>query len=136
MSGLPFFGFVFSSLGFSCRRRVCSPFFLKDTDQVVTGHTPTLAPCWSCSFSLFCPRRMYVIAHFGRASFLFWCFLRVPFWALGILEFFNSLGTSWGLSSLAPLRPLSRTRGGKGVCVESLLSFLFFPFCRVCGCTH
>ena len=87
---------------------------------------PTLAPFWSCSFSFFCPRRMCVIAHFGRASLLFWCFLGVPFWALRVLVFLDSLGTSWGLSSLAPSEaPFSDAR--RQGCLRRF-SFVVFVF--------
>ena len=69
---------------------------------------------------------MCVIAHFGRASLLFWCFLGVPFWALRVLVFLDSLGTSWGLSSLAPSEaPFSDAR--RQGCLHRF-SFVVFVF--------
>ena len=129
-----FFGFVPSSSGFSCRRRVCSPFFLRDTDQVVTGHTPHWHLFGLVPFPFFCPRRMCVIAHFGRASLLFWCFLGVPFWALrvfGVFGFSRNFVAPWGLSSLAPSEApfsLSRTRHARRQGCLRRFSFVVFVF--------
>ena len=67
MSGLLFFGFVLSSFGFFRRRRFSPLFFLRDRDQVVTGHPShalvLLVPFLVCVPPLFC------FARFGRASF-------------------------------------------------------------------
>ena len=51
------------------RGRRFSPFFLRDTDQAVTGHPRTRL--FGFSFSLFVSRRTFCFALFGRAS----CFL-------------------------------------------------------------
>ena len=58
------------------------------------------------------------------------------FWALRVLEFWilSELRGAWARSP--PLRPLSWTRGGKGVCVDSPLLFLFFPFFVVFAAAH
>ena len=97
--------------------------FLKDTDQVATGHPHTRL--FVCSFSLFVSRRAFCFALFGHAS----CFL----------AFFSGchsgarafLGFSWnlrGLSSLAPSEaPFLGTRGGKGFPVLLLPCFSFSP---------
>ena len=45
-----------------------------------TPHTPP-ARVVVFLFFFFCPRRFVLFACFGRASFLFWGFFGVPFWA-------------------------------------------------------
>ena len=124
MSGLPFLGLFSLPQGF----RVDDVFALLFERCRSGSHRthPTLAPFWYCSFSFFCPRRMRVIAHFGRASLLFWCFLGVPFRALRVLVFLDSLGNSWGLSSLAPSEaPFSDAR--RQGCLRRF-SFVVFVF--------
>ena len=95
MSGLPFLG-SFSLSWFSV---VVVSVFLRDTAQVVTGHTPH-APFWSVSF-VFVPAAL-VTTRSGRASFLsgvlsgclsgpraFWRFCRI-------------LSVLWGLETTRP----------------------------------
>ena len=67
LSGLFFFGFVLSS-GFFVDVVFSRFFFLRDRDQVVTGH-PLTRTCFACSFSFCCP-----------AAFLF-----RPFWPCVLL---------------------------------------------------
>ena len=113
MSGLVFFGCLRSSFGFFAVVVFFSSFFLRETAQVVTGHTPTRT-CFVCPCSFYCP------AAFACSPFLAvrpasWCF---PWGAiLGPTRFWDSPGT--------PLRPFLWTRGGKGVLVASFCCFRF-----------
>ena len=113
MSGLLFFGFVLSSLGFFADVVfvfVCF-FLLRDKAQVITGHTLTRT-CFACSF--LCPAAFVCFAHFGRASRF-----GVPFWAPCL----------FGILLVLALRPLFLgTQGGKGF-PGFVLSLFFFPFC-------
>ena len=135
MSGLPFLGFVLSSLGFSYRRRVCSTFFLRDTDQVVTGHTPTFAP-----FGLV-PFPFLSLPHVCHRPFwpcvpLFLVFSRGAI--LGPARF-GVFGFSRNFVGLELARPLWGPFLGR----EAARPFALIPFCRFCfsplsclGCTH
>ena len=87
-------------------------------------------------FSVFRPRRICVIARSGRASFLFWCFLGLPFWALRVLELLDSIGISWGLSSLAPSKAFFLRRKAAGVFVSILLCCFAFPLLSRLLCTR
>ena len=97
----------------------CS-FRSRDTDQVVAGHTPTLAPFWSVVFFLFVPPRLVCRP--------FWPCVLYP----GVFSGCHSwprvvLGISWNLgvlSLLAPSEALFWMQGGKGVS-----SLLFCGFC-------
>ena len=61
---------------FRRRRRL---FFLRETAQVVTGHTPRRTLCFfPCSFC--CPAAL-VCSPFLAVRPASWCFLGVPFWA-------------------------------------------------------
>ena len=80
----------------------------------------------SVCFFLFVSRRSCVIACFGHASFLPQFFLMAPFWAIVGA---NSLGTSWGLSSLAPSEALFLARKAVWVfVVDSPCYVCFLPF--------
>ena len=93
--------------------------FFRETDQVVTGHTPHTHLC-SFAFSCLCPRRVCLFTRLGRASFL-----------SGVLSGCHSgprafLGFSW-YSSEAFFSD-ARRQG----CFRSFLSVVFvFPFCCV-----
>ena len=88
----------------------------------LTGHHTFPRTClWSVCFSFFCPRRVFTIAHSGRASLLFWRVLGLRFWALRVLEFLDSLGTSRGFPFLD-----SRRQGC--LCRFSFVVFVFTFF--------
>ena len=72
-----------------------SSFFLRETAQVVTGHTPTRTLCFFFSFSFLCPRRIRVYRPFWPCVPSCWRFVGVPFWAPGV--FWILSGLLWGL---------------------------------------
>ena len=108
--------------------------FLRETAQVVTGHTPTRT-LRSCFFFLsVSPATTGFISRFGCASFLSGVLSGCHSGPRAFWRFLDSLGSWGGLRLLAPvLRPFSRTRGGKGASLLLVL-VLFFPF-LFCGCT-
>ena len=123
-------GFFLSSFGFFRRRRF-SRFFLRDKEQVVTGH-PCTRTCVAGSFSLFVPPLLSVspVLAVRPAS---WWFFGVPFWAPGV---FGILLELTGLELTRPFRgPFLGTRGGKGFPVLLLPCFSFSPFVMFCGYT-
>ena len=88
MSGLVFWGCLLFSFGCFADVAAFSLFFFsfsffRETDQVVTGHTPTRTSCFS-SFSCLCPRRIRFVLPFWPCVLSFWCFGGVPFWAPGV----------------------------------------------------
>ena len=91
-------------------------FFLRETAQVVTGHTPTRTLC-SFSFFLSLSPAAFVCSPVLAVRPFLLVFFRGAI--LGPGRFLDSLGTS--------LRPVSWTRGGKGVSLLLVL-VLFFPF--------
>ena len=118
LSGLVFFGCCLSSFG--CFADVAALFsfffFLRETAQVVTGHTPTRTLC-SFSFFLSVSPAAFVCSPVLAVRPFLLVFCRGAI--LGPGRFLDSLGTS--------LRPFSWTRGGKGVSLLLVL-VLFFPF--------
>ena len=107
------FGFVLSFLVFR-RRHFC--FLLRDTAQVVTGHTPRL-------LSPVLAVRPFFLA-FCRGAFL------------GPVRFGVFVGLSryfGGLSLLAPSEALFLDARRQGCSGRFFLLFLFSPFCFVCG---
>ena len=125
MSGLVFFDCLRSSFGFLADVVVFfSSFFLRETAQVVTGHTPTQA-CFVCPCSFFLSRRTCLFALFGRAS----CFL---VFSLGCHSGPHAfLGFSWYSSEALSLDARRQGRFGR-----FLLLFSFSPSVVFCGCFH
>ena len=123
MSGLPF-GFVRSVFRFVSTPFVCV--YFEKEDEVVTGHH---TPCaFLVSFPVpFLSRHSCVYARFGRASFLFFSLSGGA--TLGPAHFSDSLGTCGVCVCSTPLRPFSRTRGGKVGFIVFPLLFFVFPFC-------
>ena len=82
MSGLVFCYLVLSVLGSGLTTSfVLSLFSVSFSfERYRSGYT-TPPPALAVVFLSFCPRRLVLISCFGRASFLFWCFFGVPFWA-------------------------------------------------------
>ena len=112
-------------LWFFRRRRVFV--FLRDTDQVVTGHPRTRA-CFAVLLVpfLFVSRRVCLFRPFWPCVLLLGVFLGVPFWAPRV---FGILLELMGLELARPFRgPFLGTRGGKGFPVLLLPCFSFSPF--------
>ena len=104
----------------------CSPFFLRDTDQVVTGHTPHWPPFWSCSFSFFLSPPRVCHRPFWPCVPSFLVFSRGAILGPARFGVLGSLGTSWGLSSLAPSEaPFSDARRQRCLRRFSLVVFVF-----------
>ena len=103
-------------------------FFLRDTAQVVTGHTPH-APFSSVSLFL-SPPRLFLPVLAVRPFFLAFC--RGAILAPGVLAFFGFSRNIGGLEITRPLlRPVLGREAAWVFIVDSLLSFLFSPFCCV-----
>ena len=94
MSGLVFFGVV---LFWFFRRRRFSRFFLRDKDQVVTGH-PFTRTCFVVPFFFLCPAAFVCFARFGRASRFLVVFSGCHSGPRAVLGFSLYL---WGLSLFA-----------------------------------
>ena len=124
VSGHPFFGFVLPFLVF--RRRFC---LLRDTAQVVTGHTPH-APFWSVSFSLFLspPRLLSPVL----AVRPFWRFVGGPF--LGPVRFGVFVGFSRYFGGLSEALFLDARR--PGCSGRFFLLFLFPPSVLFAAFSH
>ena len=94
-------------------------FFLRDKDQVVTGH-PFTRTCFDRSFSFLCPAAFVCFARFGRAS--------------RFLVVFSGCHSGsrafWGFS-LDLLRPFPWDARRQGFSVLLLLCVSFSPFCFV-----
>ena len=99
-------------------------FFLRETAQVVTGHTPTRTFFVCFLFLVFAPAAL-VITRFGRASLLSRVLSGCHSGPRAFWRFSDSLGTLGGLRLLAPSEACSWTLGGMGV-------YCRFFFCRFC----
>ena len=102
-------------------------FFSGEIKIRLTGHHTSPHVLLVFRFSLFVPPPLFLHARlfFGRASFCFWRFFGVPFWAPGVF------GILLGLSD-----PCFRTRGGTGVRVVSCLCRFWFPLFVVFAASH
>ena len=134
--------FLFGSFSlFSGPRRQLCAFvllfcFFKRYRSRPTGHHTSPRTCLLvCLFFLFqSPPRLCYRPFWP--SFLFWRFLGVRFWALRVLEFLDSLGISWGLSSLALSEaPFLDARRQGCLCRFSFVLFVF-PFFVVFAAAH
>ena len=90
MSGLVFLGFFSPLLVFLSTSSFFLCFFFRETDQVVTGHTPTRTLCFF-SFSCLCPRRFLLFSPFWPCVLSFLLFVGVPFWAPGVFWILSGL---------------------------------------------
>ena len=116
-----FFGFVLFSLGF----RVDDMFVALLCERYRSGshRTPHTGTFLVLFFFLFCPRRMCVIAHFGRASLLFLVFSRGAILGparFGVFGFSRNF-----VGSLAPSEAAFSDARRKGVCIL-LVFFVVF----------
>ena len=100
-------------------RRRFSRFFLRDKDQVVTGHPFTRA-CFAGSFSFLCPAAFVCFARFGRAPRFLMVFSGCHSGPRAFLGF-----------SLDLLRPFPWDARRQGFSVLLLLCVCFSPFCFV-----
>ena len=113
---------VFLPLVVSPTSSLFSLFFLRETAQVVTGHTPTRTLCSFFFFLSLSPAAFVCSPVLAVRPFLL-AFCRGAI--LGPVRFWDSPGTL--------LRPVLWTRGGKGVLVASCALFCFSRFVLFCG---
>ena len=131
MSGLVFWGFFSPFLWFSCRR--CRPFcfcfffFLRETAQVVTGHTPTRILCFCPFFLSLSPPQLAVPPFF--LAFLSGCHSGPrAFWRL--LGFSRDLGGGLEITR-PPSDAFFSDASRQGCFVASRACLCFSPFCFV-----
>ena len=103
-------------LWYFCRRRFSRFFFLRDKDQVVTGH-PFTRTCFAGSFSFLRPAAFVCFARFGRASRFLVVFSGCHSGPRAFLGF-----------SLDLLRPFHWDARRQGFSVLLLLCVSFSPF--------
>ena len=125
-----FLGFVLSSFGFFVDA-VFRCFFLRDKDQVVTGH-PFTRTCFAGSFS-FCVPPLLSVSPVLAVRPASWWFSRGAI--LGPARFWDSPGT-YGAWARSPLpRPFSGDARRQGFSCASLALFSFSPCVLFCGHT-